>query len=292
MSAAVSMRTPASSPKGPLSDGGSPHYWPLPRRIVVALAVALAVSFILVDLASYAYSRLGLGPGWALAVLLSSVAGSFNIPVAHLRGGTVFEARLVRVWGMLYVIPRVVRTGTKIVAVNLGGAVIPTLLSGYLIVHADLGWITLLAVAFVAAVTHAVARVIPGVGVVVPTFIPPLAAATAAWVFSVDAMAALAYVAGTIGTLVVVTAQSPTGARAGRARRVDRRCGHVRWHLRHRHRRRLARGALIGIRALRSDCGRRPEPLCAYQHVADLVDRVQRLVGSGASFVTRSWSGV
>ena len=186
-----------------MGDSGSPHYWPLPRRIVLALAVALGVSFILVDLASYAYSRLGLGPGWALAVLLSSVAGSwFNIPVAHLRGGTVFEARLVRVWGMLYVIPRVVRTGTKIVAVNLGGAVIPALLSGYLIVHDDLGWITLLAVAFVAAVTHAVARVIPGIGVVVPTFIPPLAAAIAAWVFSVDATAALAYVAGTIGTLV------------------------------------------------------------------------------------------
>jgi uncharacterized membrane protein len=186
-----------------LGDGGSPHYWPVPRRVVVALAAALAVSVILVDLASYAYSRLGLGPGWALLVLLSSIAGSwFNIPVAHLRGGTVFEVSLVRVFGMLYVIPQAVRTGTKIVAVNLGGAVIPTLLSGYLIVHDDLGWITVLAVAFVAAVTHAVARVVPGVGVVVPTFIPPLAAATTAWVFNVDAMAALAYVAGTMGTLV------------------------------------------------------------------------------------------
>ncbi len=186
------MRTPAPAPNGPLG-GGSPHYWPFPRRILVALAAALAVSVILVDLASYAYSRLGLGPGWALLVLLSSIAGSWcNIPVAHLRGGTVFEARLVRVFGMLYVIPRAVRTGTKIVAVNLGGAVIPTLLSGYLIVHDALGWITVLAVAFVAAVTHVVARVIPGVGVVVPTFVPPLAAAITAWVLNVDAMAALA----------------------------------------------------------------------------------------------------
>ncbi|HMK10761.1 MAG TPA: DUF1614 domain-containing protein, partial [Acidimicrobiales bacterium] len=37
---------------------------------------------------------------------------------------------------------------------------------------------------------------------VVPTFIPPIAAALAAWVFALHVVAALAYVAGTIGTLV------------------------------------------------------------------------------------------
>ena len=76
------------------------------------------------------------------------------------------------------------------------------LIGMYLIVRNDLGWLTVLAVAIVAATTHVVARVVPGVGIVVPTFVPPLAAAVTAWVLDVEATAALAYVAGTLGTLL------------------------------------------------------------------------------------------
>lgn len=188
-----------------MSGRGRPHYWPLPGRVmlVFALAALVTVAIFLVNVASYAYGRVGLDEPWAFAVLLASVLGSwFNVPVARLRGETTFEPVLVRVYGMLYVIPRPVRTGTRIVAVNVGGAVIPTVLSVYLIVRNDLGWLTVLAVAIVAATTHVVARVVPGVGIVVPTFVPPLAAAVTAWVLDVEATAALAYVAGTLGTLL------------------------------------------------------------------------------------------
>jgi uncharacterized membrane protein len=189
----------------PRAEGGGPHYWPVPGRIVVAfgLVAAFTVSIFLVNVASYAYRRVGLDERWAFAVLFASILGSWcNVPVARLRGETTFEPVLVRVYGMLYVIPRPVRPGSKIVAVNVGGAVIPTVLSIYLVVRNDLFWIALVAVAMVAILTHAVARVVPGVGVVVPTFIPPLAAAVTAWVIDVEAIAALAYVAGTLGTLL------------------------------------------------------------------------------------------
>jgi uncharacterized membrane protein len=178
---------------------------PVPAQAVLALLVlsVLAVSVFLVNVVSYAYRRVGLEEGWAFATVFASILGSrVNIPVGRLRGNTSIQRELVRRYGVLYVIRRPVRVGTKPVAVNLGGAVIPTALSVYLIARNALGWQAIAAVAVVATVAHLVARVIPSVGIVVPTFIPPLAAALTTLLFPVDAVAALAYVSGTLGTLI------------------------------------------------------------------------------------------
>jgi uncharacterized membrane protein len=61
---------------------------------------------------------------------------------------------------------------------------------------------TLLAVAVVTAVVHWTARPLKGVGIAVPMFIPPAVAAVTALVISPDAAPVVAYIAGTIGTLV------------------------------------------------------------------------------------------
>jgi uncharacterized membrane protein len=60
----------------------------------------------------------------------------------------------------------------------------------------------LLVMAAVVIVTHRFARLEPGVGVVVPVFIPPLAAALAAWFIAPEVRAAAAFIGGTMGTLV------------------------------------------------------------------------------------------
>jgi uncharacterized membrane protein len=65
-----------------------------------------------------------------------------------------------------------VAVGTKIVAVNLGGAVIPTALSLYLMVHDSLGWQSLVAVSIVTLATHLVARVVPVLGSWCPRWYP------------------------------------------------------------------------------------------------------------------------
>lgn len=135
-----------------------------------------------INVVSYAYVRIGIAEGWASAILFASILGSWiNIPVARVRGTVTFDPVLMRVFGMIYVIPRTVRTGTKIVAVNVGGALIPVGLSVYLVVVNDLGWSIVVGVTVVSAITHVVARIVPGVGVVVPTLVPPAAAALSAW---------------------------------------------------------------------------------------------------------------
>jgi uncharacterized membrane protein len=95
-----------------------------------------------------------------------------------------------------------VRRSYTVLAVNLGGAVIPTLLSLYLIGRTEAQLRYALAVAAVAWIVHRAARPVPGFGIAVPLLVPPLVAAAAGLVFVPDESAPAAYVAGTLGCLV------------------------------------------------------------------------------------------
>jgi uncharacterized membrane protein len=59
-----------------------------------------------------------------------------------------------------------------------------------------------IAVVFVAILVHVIARPVPGLGIAVPPLVPPLLAAAAALALSATASAAVAYVSGTLGTLI------------------------------------------------------------------------------------------
>jgi uncharacterized membrane protein len=179
-------------------------YWPLARPFLIAvvLAAVLMVALLQVGVVSYALRRLGIGPVQAMGVLLAGLLGSVvNLPVARLRGQVVHAARSVTVFGVRYLIP-VRTTRDTIIAVNVGGALVPAALSGYLIVHDHLGWRALAAVALVAVLVHAVARPVQGLGIAVPTLLPGVFAAGAAVLLHPVALAGLAYVSGTLGTLI------------------------------------------------------------------------------------------
>lgn len=106
----------------------------------------------------------------------------------------------VSVFGVRYLVP-VLRSRSTVVAVNLGGALVPAALSVYLIAHDRLGWRAFAAVAVVGLLVHLVARPVPGLGIAVPALLPGLYAVLTAVLFHPPAMAGLAYVAGTLGTL-------------------------------------------------------------------------------------------
>ena len=112
------------------------------------------------------------------------------------------DAVVVRFFGQRYVVPRQYRARETVVAVNLGGAVVPLLLSGYLLLQAQAPVRVLIATAVVAAVTHWYAQPLRGVGIAVPLFIPPLSAALVALLLVPQQAPLTAYVAGTTGTLI------------------------------------------------------------------------------------------
>jgi uncharacterized membrane protein len=181
------------------------HYLPLSPAffaILVALFLVL-VALIQVGILRYAYMRLGVSSGAALSLLLASLIGSYvNIPLIQLPEQHILSGREVWSFGVPYSVPVVVDWPGTVIAINVGGALIPTLMSLYLLAKNQVWGLGLVATACVAAVCYWLAQPVPGVGIALPTFVPAITAAIAAWVLSRRYAAPLAYIGGSMGTLI------------------------------------------------------------------------------------------
>jgi uncharacterized membrane protein len=181
------------------------HYMPLALPFLFAFFFLFALLVFLVEIGilEYAYHKIGIGRRHIFSLLLLSLLGSYvNIPVAELPSEHILSGRVVTFYGMRYMIPMVINWPKTVIAVNLGGAVIPVVLSLYLIIKNRLYFKSLLVVAIVAAVCHHMAHPVPGVGIAVPTFIPPLLTAALAILISRKYAPPLAYIAGSLGILI------------------------------------------------------------------------------------------
>ena len=181
------------------------HYLPMTPgffSILVFLAIGLVI-LIQLRILRYAYMRLGVGPGVALLLLFGSLIGSyFNIPIAVLPGPPVRSGQIVDYFGMRYVVPMVVSWPGTVLAVNVGGAVIPTIMSIYLVIRYQLWLRAALATAVIALVIHSMATPVPGIGIAVPVFAPVVATAILAFILSREYAPPLAYIGGSMGTLI------------------------------------------------------------------------------------------
>jgi uncharacterized membrane protein len=181
------------------------HYLPLTPGLFAVLVLLFGVLIILIQLRilRYAYMRLGVGPGAAMALLFGSLVGSyFNIPISVLPGETVRTGQIVDFYGMRYVVPLVTSYPGTVLAVNVGGAVIPTLMSIYLVLRYQLWLRASVAVIIIALVIHAMATPVRGVGIAVPVFAPVVVTAILAFILSREYAAPLAYIGGSMGTLI------------------------------------------------------------------------------------------
>jgi uncharacterized membrane protein len=181
------------------------HFFPLawPFVLGLLLLMGLLIALIEVGILEYAYAKIGVNRRYLFAVLFLSLLGSYvNIPVAHLPDEQVITGRVITYFGMRYIIPMVQEWPGTVIAVNVGGAVVPTLLSLYLMHQHRLYVSGLVGVVIVAAVVHWLATPVRGVGIAVPIFIPPLVATATAWVLQRRSAPPLAYIAGSLGTLI------------------------------------------------------------------------------------------
>jgi uncharacterized membrane protein len=181
------------------------HYLPLTPglfSILVFLAIGLII-LIQLRILRYAYMRLGVGPGAALMLLFGSLIGSyFNIPITVLPGHPVRSGEIVDYFGMQYIVPVVVSWPGTVLAVNVGGAVIPTLMSSYLVLRYQLWLKAAIATVIIAFVIHMMATPVHGIGIAVPVFAPVVTTAILAFMLSREYAAPLAYIGGSMGTLV------------------------------------------------------------------------------------------
>lgn len=184
---------------------GQMQYFPLagPFFAILVGIFLIVVVLIQINVLRYAYTRLGISSGTALLLLLASLIGSYiNIPVWEFSEREVQSGQEVIFFGVHYVVPVVVEWPGTVIALNVGGAIIPTLLSLYLLVKNNL-WIRgIITTAVVTAIVYKLASPVPGVGIAVPIFVPPVATAIVAVLIARQHAATLAYVGGSLGTLI------------------------------------------------------------------------------------------
>jgi uncharacterized membrane protein len=181
------------------------HFIPLALPFFLALFLIAAFLFALLEVGilRYAYEKMGVSRRYVFAVLALSLLGSYvNIPVATLPPERVLSGQEVTFFGMRYVVPVVQEWPGTVIAVNVGGAVIPVLLSLYLLVKKRAYLPALLGAAIVTVAVHALAYPVRGVGISVSIFVPPLVAAAVALFLARGSAPAVAYIAGSLGTLV------------------------------------------------------------------------------------------
>lgn len=181
------------------------HYLPLtlPFFLIMALLLVLLFFMFLFRIVHYAYVRMGIAPQYVLIVLVLSLAGSYiNIPIMHYPGEQIVAGEDILFFGMHYMLPVIRDWPGTVVAVNVGGAVIPALLSLYLIAKNELWLRGFAGIAIVAAVCHALAHPVPGLGIAIPIFVPPAATAVVALLIARDQAGPLAYISGSLGTLI------------------------------------------------------------------------------------------
>jgi uncharacterized membrane protein len=108
------------------------HYFPVGvgvASLFFAVLVGLLL-FIQVRLLGHAYSALGLDPRVAMLVLFGSLLGSYiNLPLVRLPGQRVVSREVVELFGVPFLAPVQVDWPGTILAINVGGAVIPIMLS-------------------------------------------------------------------------------------------------------------------------------------------------------------------
>jgi len=175
-----------------------------PRLLIFIAALAFVVGLIQFGLIDIAFDKLGLSSRSAYLLLICTLGGSMiNLPLftldADVDAARAMSPKLQR-WPLFRPPPF---TGKTLVAINVGGAVVPISFSLYLLAHSPLGLVrTTLAVVLVSLVVHLISRPIPGRGIGVPMLIAPLAAAVIATMLDPQERAPLAYIGGTLGVLI------------------------------------------------------------------------------------------
>jgi uncharacterized membrane protein len=174
----------------------------------IVFFLVLAFFFVLLEIhvINYAFVALGLPPELAFTALLVSLVGSyFNIPITRVATGSSHPAEVVRSFGVRYRVPTRYSTGSTIIAVNVGGAIVPVLISLYLLAQMPAIILpALIGVAIVTAIVHRFAMPVPGMGIATPMLIPPLVAAACGYFLgsSQHHRDAVAFISGVMGTLI------------------------------------------------------------------------------------------
>src|SRR4030043_489348 len=98
------------------------------------LIALILLPFLLVGMMGTAFIKLGLPPTLMFWMLILTLVGSLiNIPIYQIESRDLVKDQLVSYFGMRYRAPQVYRTHKTILAINVGGGLLPMAPSLYLL---------------------------------------------------------------------------------------------------------------------------------------------------------------
>jgi uncharacterized membrane protein len=179
--------------------------------LLASIVLIVLLPLLLGPLFVQSLQRLHLSPDMALYLTVGIVLGGLiNIPIKRIVNEQPVWSHPLAVYGLERAMPRwLIKRNETVIAVNVGGCLIPVGIAFYQIAHlAPLGSKALsaafLATAIVTFASFVFARPVPGVGIVMPGFVAPLTAALSAMFLTPvpEVAPPIAFIAGVIGTLV------------------------------------------------------------------------------------------
>lgn len=173
------------------------------------LSVAFLLPFFYAHIMVAAMAKLGIPPGLSLWVIFGVIIGGLiNLPLARLPREEEVDVDHLSMFGLDRLVPQAVRRGRyTLIAVNVGGCLIPVAIVVLQIMRlVDAGAVPLIGTAGVTLVNILVcyhfARPVKRVGITMPTFLPPLVAASGALLLVPEWAPQAAFVAGILGPVV------------------------------------------------------------------------------------------
>jgi uncharacterized membrane protein len=172
--------------------------------LVFFLTTLVLLPLLILGWIGEAFLWLGLSPSLMFWLLILTLVGSLvNIPIYRFENRGMVGEQVVSYFGMRYRVPRLDGGQSTILAVNMGGALIPVALSVYLISQINFGLSLPILLAVVTVVVNRLARPVRGMGIGVPGLVPPLVAALGAYFLCpMELRAPCAYIASTMGILI------------------------------------------------------------------------------------------
>ncbi|MCK4520302.1 DUF1614 domain-containing protein [Candidatus Parcubacteria bacterium] len=172
-------------------------FLPAGCSILILFILFLPILFVLgfFHIITIGFENLGISPEATFLLLVLILFGSVvNIPLTRKKLVQVKEYRFFSFFHK----PKLIEQG---IAVNLGGGIIPFLLCIFFLSKIPLEPV-LAATAFMIIICYYLARIVPGRGIALPFFVPPIFSAIFALILAPGFAAPCAFVSGVLGALI------------------------------------------------------------------------------------------
>jgi uncharacterized membrane protein len=171
------------------------------------LFLMLVTLFILISINIFgmAFRKIGFPPEYSVYFLFLSLLGSYvNFPVKKVMSRTpVIPGKGSNFHWSGYEASSLEGEQRTFIAVNLGGAVIPVVMSVFLSTMVNLVDV-LIGVLVMTIIIHKITRPVKGSGIAIHVMLPPFLAAAVALIISPQDAPIIAYISGTLGCLIGV----------------------------------------------------------------------------------------